>query len=207
VATFIRFPDYSVLKLDACLSQQHGRSADITKHKVETGASITDHIRPGPYTLTVNGLVAYAPPRDAIAVALGAFLGDDNRHVKAFERLMQAIDKSEIVKVETGLKVYENMAIRSVDSPREVKTGNDFVFTLQLEEIRFVEAATIKVPLDAFGKATAGVTGTAAKAQVSKTQRQAAPSAARGAAPKATPTTAQTTRSQSLLSRLTGVGA
>lgn len=202
MATIITFdpPHFGVLKLDACLSQQHGRSADITRHKVETGAEVTDHIRPGAYTLSVNGIIAYAPPRDVLAVALGAFTGDANRHVKAFERLQAAIDRSELVTVDTGLRVYKNMAIKSLDSPREVKTGYDFVFTLQLEEVRFVGAATIKIPASALGKLAAAATAKA------KTVRQATPAQSKGAGAKSTPTASQTSRGQSLLSTFTGFG-
>ena len=208
MATTIVFPlpKFGVIKLDACKGQGHSRGADIAKHKVEEGSDITDHVRPGPPMLTITGIVAYAPPRDLLAVALGAFLGDGDRHQRAFDRVMQAIEDSELVTIETTRKVYKNMAIKSVDAPMEASTGNDFIFTMQVEEVRFVSAQTALIPKDAFGKAIKGAAKAPVNAKALKTQRQAVKPTAKGSAPKKTPTAAQSTRGASVLSTLTGFG-
>jgi hypothetical protein len=207
MATIITFPlpHFGTMQLDACLSQQHTRTADITRHRVEQGSDVTDHVRPSAYSLSVNGIIAYAPPRNPLDVALGAVF-DANRTGKAFERLHEAIDRSELVTVDTGLRLYKNMAIRSIDSPRETATGSDFVFTLQLEEVRFVEAATIKIPLASIGKALPGLSGVAAVASKAKTQIQAAAKVVKGAAPKVAAAAPQAAKAASMASKLLGYG-
>jgi hypothetical protein len=174
MATVIVFKDKSTLTLDAAMSQGHGRSAEVTRHEVEEGSDITDHIRSQPHTLTVNAIVSYRP--------VGA-PGEEpapERHKRAFERIERAIDAGETVTVQTGLKVYKNMAITSFDAPREVKTGYSLVCSLSLVEVRFATAKVAKVPLSAIGKPTPGASTAAAKVEKSKTQDQAALKQAKG---------------------------
>jgi hypothetical protein len=212
MATVITFAGLGdSITLDAATSQQHDRSAEITRHRVERGADVTDHVRPGPLALTVNGVMAAAPPRSVLESGFASLTGDEKRHRRAWDRLQEAMDKSELCTVDTSLHVYPNMAIKGLSTPREASTGDDVVLSIQFEEVRFVEAATVQVPKDAFGKAPS-VPGQpapgrqATSAAVAKTQRQASPAASKGAAPKVTPKPQQAARGKSVLSMLTGFG-
>jgi hypothetical protein len=47
--------------IDVSLSETHSLSADVTEHPVEDGVNITDHVRPQPRTVQVEGLVTNHP--------------------------------------------------------------------------------------------------------------------------------------------------
>jgi hypothetical protein len=160
MATFIEFAPqgllgaigvHEVLTIDACSSQSHSYDAEVTDHPVEDGADISDHHIAKPVGLTLNGVIAYAPPRTPLDLAVGTTLLDKNRHTKAHERLKRAWEDGELVTVHTGLDIYENMAITSYQPTREVKTGYDLVFTLDLREVNKVTAQSAIVPPNAFG--------------------------------------------------------
>lgn len=57
------------IEVDATTREVHGFSNDVTDHPVETGAAITDHVRPKPITLSIDGVISNAPqflPRDHV---------------------------------------------------------------------------------------------------------------------------------------------
>jgi len=47
--------------LDASVSENHVASAQVTQHQVETGPDVTDHIRPMPQKLTIEGVISNTP--------------------------------------------------------------------------------------------------------------------------------------------------
>ncbi len=56
--TFVRIGRYV---LDVAISEQHKYEAEVTDFPVESGGSISDHIRPKPFTLTIEGVVTDTP--------------------------------------------------------------------------------------------------------------------------------------------------
>lgn len=208
MATVIVFKDKSTLTLDAALSESHGRAAEVTQNPVEEGADVVDHIQPKPMTLNLTGVVARYPIAGAqtpeteinriLAPVVDGKEPEQNRHMKAFQRLERAVDKRELVTVQTGLKVYENMAIRSATFPRESRTGSDLVFSLELQQVRFATARMVKVPKDAIGKAKPGATVAQAKQQKVKTQAQAQPKVTKGPQAKQAPSAAQTAKAKQM---------
>src|SRR6266702_3660671 len=64
--------------LDAAVNENHTVAADITRHQVEKGSDVTDHIRPLPRRLSVEGIVTNTPivapgkPTSGITASLGS---------------------------------------------------------------------------------------------------------------------------------------
>lgn len=58
-----RKPDGSlgVIDFDATLQEQHTISVAITQHPIESGSTITDHVRPNPDTLTLEFFITNTP--------------------------------------------------------------------------------------------------------------------------------------------------
>jgi hypothetical protein len=174
MAVTLTFPDGSTLELDATLRQSHERRNEVTKHPVEKGADVTDNIRPLPRTVALEAVIAARP------VVNPGTSPEPNRHIAAFEKIEKAAMSGTLLKVTTGLTVYENMAIEGFSAPREPRTGVDLYFTLTLCEVVFATAATTKIPKDALG---AGKIATQASSAKPRGVRQAtaptAPQAAR----------------------------
>lgn len=174
MAVILTFPDASTLSIDAVIVQTHQRASDISKHKVEVGSDIADHIKPQPKTLTLSGIQSATP------IVPEGVEPDPDRTRQAYDRLEAAHKNSELISVSTALDSYENMAITSLTYPREARTGSALIFSLDLEEVRFATAQTAKVPKGAFGKASPGATKAQGKAQKKKTSDQATPKNAKG---------------------------
>ena len=204
----IVFEDDFSLGLDATLSQKHDREAEVTEHEVEDGADISDHIRQKPAELSLSAIQVVSPLRSLLEAAMaliapGGGLGADH-HVASYEKLLKAFEKGELVTVHTGLKVYEDMAIVSMQVAKDSPTF-DLPLSLSFRQIRKVQAKLVKIPKDALGKALpTAVTKVAQKAQVAKTQAQAVPKVAKGPVAKAAVTAPQAAKSSSVLYKITG---
>lgn len=114
------------VSLDATLTEDHQYNARVTTYPVENGQIISDHIINEPITLSITGLVSDTPL---------AFLAAFNRSVDAFNRLITIHERKERVTVVTGIKVYEDMVITSLQVPRNVFTGQSLTFNIELQKL------------------------------------------------------------------------
>lgn len=174
----------TVVELDASLEELHTASVDITRHPVEKGADITDHIRRKPRRIRITGIVTNTP------IVLFAFartsLGG-RRAELFFEAIEEVMNSGTLVSVFTTLKQYDNMAIREITVPRNKDKGNVVEATITFEEVILVQTQTTLAtnPVSAANKGTAN--------------------AGKIAPPDAAPP-AVAVKSQSALSKLASVG-
>uniref|UniRef100_A0A6M3XXM1 Dit-like phage tail protein N-terminal domain-containing protein n=1 Tax=viral metagenome TaxID=1070528 RepID=A0A6M3XXM1_9ZZZZ len=127
----------TILVLDASMSQGHQRSAIVTEHPIEDGADITDHVRPGPVRLTIDGVISATPVGDELA-----FPG---REIDAWTVLEQVIEEATPVTVITSLRVYSSMVITALSTIRA--RGEQAIFPqIEMQQISIVSAATTLLP-------------------------------------------------------------
>ena len=112
--------------LDATLTEDHEYNSRVTNYPVEDGRIISDHIINEPETVQITGVVTDTPL---------AILSSFNRSINAFNRLIQIHTNRERVTVVTGIKVYTNMVMTSLQVPRNVQTGQSLTFVIQLQKI------------------------------------------------------------------------
>jgi len=117
--------------IDAFVTEGHKRQVDHTEYAIESGSTISDHVRIRPDTLDVSGL---------LVVDINKSLGT------AYDSLSALVDKRELVTVVTGLKVYENMVIESLNVDREASTGGSLPFTMTFQRIAIVKSQTATIP-------------------------------------------------------------
>jgi hypothetical protein len=130
----------------------------VTEHPVESGANITDHIRPDPVQLSITGIVSDTPigsrqVQRSIEVG-GASVQVTQQEppssATGFGRAAWAkLDAIRVtakpVKVVTRDKTYESMALVSLSVPKEAKTGGALYFTAQFKQVRIVFNRSTKV--------------------------------------------------------------
>lgn len=210
MAVTIVFADQSTLTIDATIQQTHPRSVEVTRHPVEEGADITDHLRFEPRRLTLQCVISQTA-YEAGTIGTNPLTGQPellspepakNRHKAAFDRIEAAMRARELVTVQTGLAVYRNMAIKSFAPVREARTGFDLVFPLELEEVLFAKTQTATVQRSSLGTAKPGASRSEAKAQVAKTQDQASPTGNKGQRATTPASPQQQAATQSWLRRL-----
>lgn len=134
-----------ILVLDASLSETHAQDAEATDHPVEQGANITDHVRPKPQMLTIEGFVSNTPVIDA-RTAKVQFLPDQPGPAEAAHQILKnRLQAGSLHTVQTKLDTYTNMLLISKNEPRNSQIGDSLQFTLTFKEIRIVFNQTITV--------------------------------------------------------------
>lgn len=142
-----------VIELDCTLSAAHSSKVDATKHPVERGAKITDHLRPEPDVVTIDGLVSDTPvsrtQQTRAVQAVGGTLtssatssslsGTPGYAKEALAKLLAIKDGGILVTLATELRTYTDMAITSLQIPRDATIGESLRFTAVFEKIVIVE--------------------------------------------------------------------
>lgn len=112
--------------LDAVLSEDHVYNSRVTNYPIEDGRIISDHIINEPETLQLTGVVSDTPL---------AFLAPFNRSINAFNTLVEIHNRRERITVVTGIKVYTDMVITSLQVPRNVASGQSLTFVIDLQKV------------------------------------------------------------------------
>jgi hypothetical protein len=151
--------DLGELSFDVLETETYDVSATVTSLVVETGAPITDHIRPNQDREVLVGIVSNSPlrisstasysdvslPSGGVASVL-SYHGSETRTAGAFEKLRALCRDGVLVDVEGGRRVIEGWAIESISAPREVDSAGALVCTVSLVEIQTAEFEEIDVP-------------------------------------------------------------
>lgn len=138
--TVIFADDVSVyIVVDATLDEQHKGEAEVTEFPVETGADITDHIRPKPIEFTMTGVISNTP-LDFLN------FGSDSQAEAAWADLLKIQEKAIIVNITTALRTFYDMALLSVTCTRDAANSNIIKFTSNWRQIKTVSSETIAIP-------------------------------------------------------------
>ncbi len=121
--------------MDVSLNEDHSFESEVTEYPVETGATVTDNIRPRPITISMECLVTntpIGPIRDKRGVVTDTV---DN----AYEHLLKIYNAREPVVIRTSLRTFENMALTSLSIPRATGRGDDLRFTASFQQVQLIE--------------------------------------------------------------------
>ena len=146
------------LAIDCTVTETHSSSATVTEHPVESGANITDHIRPEPLQLSITGIVSDTP-LGSKQIQRSIDIGGTSVQVTqqetpssatgfgrtAWSKLEAIRSAAKPIKVVTRDKTYESMALVSLSVPKDARTGGAFMFTAQFKQVRIVFNRSTKV--------------------------------------------------------------
>lgn len=118
----------AIVTFDTMVNEEHRYTSRVTYFPIESGTIVSDHIINQPDVVNLSGLVSDTP--------LNIF-APFNRSVAVFNTLVQLHERREVVDVVTGIKIYRNMAITSLEVPRSVRTGQTLTFNITLQRIVF----------------------------------------------------------------------
>lgn len=166
------------LILDASISENHERSANLSQSPIEDGSLVTDHVTLNPLKLTLNGIISDVPLSDVgsligsgvgtvsstigeslggiagAAAALGvgsvaSLVSESPRDVQdAFKYLNELWKNRTPFTVVTALTRYQDMIITNITFPRSATIGGGLQFNIQLEQVRIVQSSVIKLPVE-----------------------------------------------------------
>ena len=132
------------LTIETTLFEGHTATSRSTLQPVERGSSISDHIVNDPEIITITGFISDTPITG----------GQSNNSQLAFDVLYSIRDRKDTVSVVTNFRVYQNMALTSIDIPRRQNVGQAIEFTVELTKIRTAGEFGMNSPEDIFGSPT-----------------------------------------------------
>jgi hypothetical protein len=138
----IRKASIDSIELDASVEELHQSRARVTKHPVEEGADVGDHVVPEPDGLRITGLVSNHPI-DVFDFETGT---QDGRAETAYGQLLYLMNEKQPITVVTTLNTYDDMIIESVEVPRNARLGNTVRFSATLTALRRVKSETVDAP-------------------------------------------------------------
>lgn len=153
------------LEIDAVEVMGFEALAEVTKHPVERGSDIADHVRPGNGTVSLEGTITDAPillpstQMGGVTLAPGTVtLPDGSRatvqrfsgtvdRVRACDEVLRSLaDAGALVSLTTGLRTVASLAIVRCRVERNAETGGAIRVTLELERVRIATTARAPVP-------------------------------------------------------------
>jgi len=169
----ILYADRELLKVDATVNEGHGLEAQATKHGIEDGSEISDHIIKQPRTLTMTGIIS-DDPIDLAEVAIGNLAGVAggifggiagaaitgytakvgsslvaNAEKKPTKSALEVFEDIWLlgipVSITTGLRDYNNMIMERLSIPVEAGRSNELRFTASFSQITIVSSEVVPV--------------------------------------------------------------
>jgi hypothetical protein len=164
------------VQVDFLEGEQHTWDVAITKHPVEAGGSIVDHIQPQPRRVVISGAVSDVPLNlFQFISAINPF--SESRTVSLINFLRELYDDKKLVTISTRYQTYENMAVTSIAFERSPTTAERLPYQITFEEVRLVSSLVvpgISAAKDLIGAAKSKGVGSATK-DVGKKPPVAAP--------------------------------
>lgn len=130
--------------IDCSLKETHQFDSQVTEYPVESGSNITDNIRPLPMTLEMECIVSNTPIgiMSTFRTTLSAGeseLPPTTPSEDAYDMLLRIRNKRQPVTIRTSLRTYENMALKTLNIPRDSSVGDALRFTASFIQIDTVE--------------------------------------------------------------------
>lgn len=136
------------LVFDATFKESHSLNLEITDTPVESGVTISDHAYMKPLRVTIEAGVSDTP----LAVSdSDQFKSESGRSKRAFVVLKQLQKNAEPFAVQTGLALYNNMLVSSIEVEQTVDSENVLDFICVLREVIIVGTAVVTYPPRAAG--------------------------------------------------------
>ena len=168
-----------IVTFDATLQETQTFTSEVTEHPVEQGADITDHVRPKPIELRIQGIITETPLDDSLIMAaakavpglgllassaftLNSMLSNSGVVRGAFNSLRAIRDSGQPITVSTKYRSYSSMVITELAFTRDQHTGDAMAISLSLREVLTVSSAvtTIQLPTMAQGALDMGTQAT-----------------------------------------------
>lgn len=120
--------------IDCSITETHKHDSEVTEFPTESGANLTDHIRPKPIEVTVEGVVSDTP---LAAVQLFRETGEVPSK-SALEKFLKIRSDRLPIPIVTLLKAYENMAMTSLEIGVSSDKSGGLWFTASFRQIEIV---------------------------------------------------------------------
>lgn len=139
------------IELDAAISLTHQSAVTITEHPVEDGANISDHSRPRPESIVIDGVISNTRLGlkqelrvveafgQRFQVAAGSTSPNAAGYAQeALVKLKELSTQRKTFTVVTRRRTYTDMMIETLSSPEDKNTGDSLRFTATCRQVIIV---------------------------------------------------------------------
>lgn len=127
--------------MDLTNSESFDQKIDVSTQPTSSRFSITDHSTIQPLTLTLDGMISETP----LSELVDRFFARNRRETQV-DRLLKLARDGYLFQVQTGLTIYENMAITSASISRDNSTGQAINISISLQQVKLVQALSVEIP-------------------------------------------------------------
>lgn len=127
------------INFDLVLSENHNYNSTVSKHPVQDGSEISDHIDRELESGTLNGLMTN------YSLQIGE--NTTNRAQDTFEALVALWEEETPVTITTVLKVYSDVVITSMPFMRDNTQGESLPISISFEKIEIVKLQEVTLEL------------------------------------------------------------
>lgn len=141
-----------LLELDARISEEAKYSSEVTRFPVESGNFISDHYIKKPIQYNITGFISNDPVKildmknsspvknKSIIERFILDKKDKTRIEIAKNYLLELHESGSLIDIISGIEVYTNMIITSLNIPRSKTTGNALRFSAVFTKVKKVES-------------------------------------------------------------------
>lgn len=151
--------DLISVDLDVTMDEVHEWTNEVTTNPVEIGAPISDHIQELPDKIRITGMISDSAISDNVIREFSKV--DDSQFLTrcqtTFDLLRGLVKNKELVMVYTRYKLYHDMALVSINLPRNNTTGDAINFTAEFMRVRIVSTQSVDIPKGISRKKTAKI--------------------------------------------------
>ena len=126
---------------DVAVRQTHFLGGEVTRHPIESGGEISDHVVCAPERLTLEMEISNNP-LCGTEIGNQGFAETQNRINSAFEQLKRIRCEKRAFDVQTKLCLYRNMVIESIDASQDADSCNVLRFAANLVKVNIVGSET-----------------------------------------------------------------
>lgn len=142
----------SDLVFSVVLKETHSHNANVSRHPVESGASMVDHIQTSGVELSVEALRDGIESHGGDSVATGAPPDLEQK----YSELLELFESRAPLTVVTGIRTYSNMVITNISVARDKNSASVLNVSAKLTEIMIASSVMLEVPVSADMRAKKG---------------------------------------------------
>lgn len=141
------------IAFDATPKEDHSREAEVTSNPVESGSNMTDHVRQLPNKISIECLVTDYPSTSSLArtIPQATFLGsgkpEEGRSTLILNKLDELQRTGALVRLDTGIRSYDNLVIKSVRAPRDASLKKALRLSIEFQTVRFASSRSVEIKL------------------------------------------------------------
>ena len=126
-----------LIEVDAYLSENHSFPATISKHPVQSGAPVSDHIILLPSVVNISGIITDTPLLKFDPLQ-GIITPSEGRSLEKIQALLEMREARELFSVSTTLGVARNYFFANLNIPFTPEDGYSARFSATLERLKLV---------------------------------------------------------------------